>query len=47
MLRSRQIPPDISLHLDDRTSNAGFFVKQCTMTPMAVNHENKAGELFW
>lgn len=47
MLRSRQIPPDISLHLEDRTSNAGFFVKQVIMTSMAVNHENKAGELLW
>lgn len=47
MLKSRQIPSNIALQLDDRVSNAGFDVERIIMTPMAVNHKNKAGELLW
>ncbi|KAL7314048.1 hypothetical protein PS15m_007706 [Mucor circinelloides] len=47
MLESRQIPADIALQLDDRVSNAGFDMEQIIITPMAINHKNKAGCLLW
>lgn len=47
MLRFRGMPPKIACELEDRLTKAGFVNPKTRVTPLHMNHTDKAGELLW
>lgn len=44
---SRNMPPKVSIELQDRLTRAGFVDIELEMTPLKLNHTDKAGYLLW
>lgn len=47
MLRMRGMLPKIGCELEDRLTKAGFVNPKTKMTPLHMNHTDKAGDLLW
>ncbi|KAL7319725.1 hypothetical protein PS15m_002826 [Mucor circinelloides] len=47
MMLSRNMPPKVSIELQDRLTRAGFVDIELEMTPLKLNHTDKAGYLLW
>ncbi|KAI8088087.1 S-adenosyl-L-methionine-dependent methyltransferase [Gilbertella persicaria] len=47
MLESRNMPPRIASELEDRLTKAGFVNQVLNVTPLKLNHTDKAGVLLW
>ncbi|KAI9366264.1 S-adenosyl-L-methionine-dependent methyltransferase [Pilaira anomala] len=47
ILVSRDMPTKVACQLEERLDKAGFMNFSQKMTPLKLNHTNKAGELLW
>ncbi|KAL7314057.1 hypothetical protein PS15m_007713 [Mucor circinelloides] len=47
MLKSRNMPNKVACELEDRLIRAGFVNTKLKMTPLKLNHTDKAGKLLW
>lgn len=47
MSAARGFPENLCSQLEDRLGKAGFVKQTLQITPLALNHSGKGGELFW
>lgn len=47
ILVSKDMPTKVACQLEERLNKAGFTDFSQKMTPLKLNHTNKAGELLW
>lgn len=47
MLKSRSMPNKVACELEDRLIKAGFVSTKLKVTPLKLNHTDKAGTLLW
>jgi hypothetical protein len=47
MFKSWGLPTDVCAKLEGRLVNNGFVNQVSKVTPLALNHSGKAGELLW
>lgn len=47
MLKSRGMPNKVACELESRLIKAGFVNQKLKITPLKLNHTDKAGTLLW